>query len=87
MPSLRQFPLIYKPRFRNYWAIILHPAAGAAEDSAGAADLDDGAGGDFHIADVKRLFGEGKFVHDLLRGQTRNVVGSTKRRDTARRNF
>ena len=65
----------------------MHPAACAAEDPACAADLDDGTDGEFHVADVKRLFGQGKFVHDLLRGQPRDVVGGAGQRDTARRSI
>ena len=65
----------------------MHAAARVAEDPARAADPHGGAGGEFHIADVERLFGQGKFIHDLLRGQARNVVGGAERRDTARRRF
>lgn len=87
MSSLRQFPFIYEPLLIIHLDAVLHPAARAAEDPASAADLDDGAGGNFHVADVKRLFGQGKFIHDLLRGQARNVVGGAERRDTARRSI
>ena len=63
-------------------------AAGHGDLQAGFRDVVvGGAGGEFHVADVKRLFGQGKFVHDLLRGQPRDVVGGAGQRDTARRSI